>query len=142
MTDIERKKRIARRAPLSYIGAPASPLRVKKFLLILAIVAAQLLAGPSARFAVSAERSGSPAVTRDGNDATRLEAQVTAARHRAVQVARSRARTRVQRTTSTSHVAHELTARFASIVAHRPITEGTINIERFRALGLPDTRAP
>jgi hypothetical protein len=115
---------------------------VKRLLLILAVVAAQLLAGPSARVVVSAELSGKPAIERRGVDAGQLEEQVASARHRAVQVARSRARTRVQRTTSTVSVATNSTARFASIVAYRPPTEGTINPGRFLALGLPDTRAP
>jgi hypothetical protein len=115
---------------------------VKRLLLILAVVAAQLFAVASVRVAVSAELSGTPTIAREGNDAARLDAQVAGARHSAVQVARSRTRTRWQRTMSIASAAPNPTARFASIVAHRPNTNGTINPERFLTLGLPDTRAP
>jgi hypothetical protein len=115
---------------------------VKRLLLILTVIAAQLLAGPSARVAMSADLSGTPTIARERSDAAGLEAQVASARHSAVQVARSRSRSREQRTMSIASVATNPTARFASIVAHRPNTNGTINAERFRALGLPDTRAP
>ena len=115
---------------------------MKRLLLILAVVAAQLFAGPSARVAMSAELSGAPSIAREEDYAARLEAKVAAARHSAVQVARSRSRSREQRTTAMISVATNPSARFASIVAHRPNANGTINAARFRALGLPDTRAP
>ncbi|MEO5815681.1 MAG: hypothetical protein ABIT20_10420 [Gemmatimonadaceae bacterium] len=115
---------------------------MKRLLLILAVVAAQLFAGPSARVAPSAELSGAPTIARASKDATGLQAQLASARRNAVQVARSRTRTREQRTRSMVSVATNPTARFASIVAHRPNTNGTINPERFLPLGLPDTRAP
>jgi hypothetical protein len=115
---------------------------VKRLLLILAVIAAQLFAGPTGRVVVSAELSGWPSVAREAGDAGRLEAQAAAPRHNAVQVARSRTRTRVQRSTQTASVALHPAARFAAIVAHRSTTAGTINPERFVALGLPDTRAP
>ena len=114
---------------------------MKRLLLILAVVVAQLLAGPAER-AVASHAAGRPTVSREENDAGRLERQVAAARHSAVRIVRSRARTRVQRVTSMASVAPTPTARFAAIVAHRPTTEGTVNPERFLALGLPDTRAP
>lgn len=114
---------------------------MKRLLLILAVVAAQLLAGPNARVA-SAELSGTPTIAREGHDAIRLEAQVASARHGAAQVARTRTRSREQRTTWRASVATRPMARFASIVAYQPATEGTINHERFAPLGLPDTRAP
>lgn len=91
---------------------------------------------------MSAEVHARAAIAREGNDATRLEANVPSARRSALQIARLRSRTRLQRATPASSVAQVMTARFASIVAHRPITEGAINTGRFIALGLPDTRAP
>lgn len=115
---------------------------MKRLILILAVVAAQLLAGPSTRVAVSAELSRTPTITREGHDAIRLEAEVASARHGAMQVARTRTRSREQRTTWGASVATRPMARFASIVAYQPATEGTINHERFAPLGLPDTRAP
>jgi D-serine deaminase-like pyridoxal phosphate-dependent protein len=115
---------------------------VKRLLLILAIVAAQLCAGPTVRADVSAESSLRSTLAREGADAGWVEAQGVQTYHAVVQVARSRTRTRVQRTTSRASVGTHPTSRFASIVAHRPSTAGTINLGRFVALGLPDTRAP
>ncbi len=115
---------------------------MKRLLLILAVIVAQLLAGPGDRVAVSAEVGRSVGIARSNSDATRRDAQVAAARHSAVQVARSRTRTRGQRVLSIVSVTTNPAARFASIIAHTPATEGTINSGRFRMLGLPNTRAP
>jgi len=113
---------------------------VKRLLLILVVIVAQLFAVPSGRAVVSdtAERT---AAAHEQKEAGRLDDQVRAARNSVVQFTRSRTRTRDQRTSIVS-VSTSPAARFASIVGLRSTTDGTINAERFIALGLPDTRAP
>ncbi|MEO8336337.1 MAG: hypothetical protein ABI664_15265 [bacterium] len=115
---------------------------MNRLLLILAVVLAQLLAGPTSRVRVGPESAGRPTLSREHGVGRRLDARVAVARISIVHVVRARARTRVQRTNPMASVGPQGAPRFASIVATRPTTEGTINPERFVALGLPDTRAP